>query len=237
MEKKAILVVDDEKNIRLTMSQALQPLDIPVQTAMNGEEALDKLQEDTFGLVFLDLKMPGMDGMDVLARIKADWPRIRVIIITAHGTIESAVEAMKLGAVDFIQKPFSPGEIRELTLAVLEREELDEDNASDYASWIELTKLYISDRKFVAAQEAVRKAIAMDPAQPAAYNLLGALLEISGDWLGAQKFYRAALDIDPTYKAASANLERTTSWHKYGRIELGESERQDETDAEKDHVK
>jgi DNA-binding response OmpR family regulator len=221
MEKKTILVVDDEKNIRLTLSQSLEPLGIPVQTAVNGEEALQKLGEGQFGLVFLDLKMPGMDGMDVLRRIKDDWPTIRVIIITAHGTIESAVEAMKLGAVDFVQKPFSPGEIRDLATLVLEREALDEATAVDYRALIELSKRHITDRDFAAARESVRKAIAADPGQPEAYNLLGALLEIKGDWVEAQKFYRAALEIDPTFKPASANLERTTSWRKFGRVDLG----------------
>jgi DNA-binding response OmpR family regulator len=221
MEKKPILIVDDEKNIRLTMSQSLEPLEIPIQTAVNGEEALRKLREGTFSLMFLDLKMPGMDGMEVLRRIKDDWPKMRVIIITAHGTIESAVEAMKLGAVDFIQKPFSPGEIRELATQVLEREALHEASAVDYPSLIEITKRHISDRSFADARETARKAIAADPAHPEAYNLLGALLEIKGDGLGAQKFYRAALDIDPTFKPASANLDRTTSWNKFGRIDLG----------------
>ena len=221
MEKKPILVVDDEKNIRLTMSQSLEPLEIPVQTAVNGEEALQKLREGPFGLVFLDLKMPGIDGMEVLRHIKDCCSKTRVIIITAHGTIESAVEAMKLGAVDFVQKPFSPGEIRELATQVLEREALDEQNAVDYHSLIELTKRHISDRGFASARETARKAIAADPAQPEAYNLLGALLEIKGDWLKAQKFYRAALDIDPTFTPAHANLDRVTSLDKFGRIDLG----------------
>jgi DNA-binding response OmpR family regulator len=221
MEKKPILVVDDEKNIRLTMSQSLEPLEIPVQTAVNGEDALQKLREHPFGLVFLDLKMPGMDGMDVLRRIRDDWPKIRVIIITAHGTVESAVEAMKLGAADFIQKPFSPAEIRELATLVLEREALDEESAVDYRALIELTKRHITDRNFATARETARKVIAADPGQPEAYNLLGALLEIKGDWLEAQKFYRAALDIDPTFKPAWANLDRTTSWNKLGTIDLG----------------
>jgi DNA-binding response OmpR family regulator len=221
MEKKPILVVDDEKNIRLTMSQALEPLEMPVQTAVNGEEALEKLSKDQFGLVFLDLKMPGMDGMEVLRRIQNGWPKIRVIIITAHGTIETAVEAMKLGAVDFIQKPFSPVEIRELATRVMKREALDEASAVDYRALIELTKRHIADRSFAAARETARKSIAADPGQPEAYNLLGALFEIKGDWLEAQKFYRAALDIDPTFKAAWANLERTASFHKFGKIDLG----------------
>ena len=224
MEKKPILVVDDEKNIRLTMSQSLEPMDMPVQTAASGEEALEKLRKDLFGLVFLDLKMPGMDGMEVLRRIKKDWPKIRVIIITAHGTIESAVEAMKLGAVDFIQKPFSPGDIRELAKSVLKRETLDKERTVDYRALIELTKRHITDRSFADARETARKAIAADPGQPEAYNLLGALLEIDGNMFEAQKFYLAAMDIDPTYKPARANLKRTTSWKKSDDIDLGSDE-------------
>ncbi len=221
MEKNSILVVDDEKNIRLTMSQSLEPLEIPVQTAVNGEEALQKLRKTSYSLVFLDLKLPGIDGMKVLRQIKDSWPGTRVIIITAHGTIESAVEAMKYGAVDFIQKPFSPVEIRELATRVLRREALDEENAVDYFSLIEISKRHISDRVFSAAREAVRKAIAADPAQPEAYNLLGALLEIKDERIEAQRFYRAALDIDPSFKPARANLDRITSWEKKGRIDLG----------------
>lgn len=224
MEKQSILVVDDEKNIRLTMSQSLEPLDMPVQTATNGEEALEKLRNGLFGLMFLDLKMPGMDGMEVLRRIKKDRPKIRVIIITAHGTIESAVEAMKLGAVDFIQKPFSPGDIRELAKSVLDRETLDEERTVDYRALIELAKRHITDRSFSDARKTVRKAIAADPGQPEAYNLLGALLEIGGDMFDAQKFYLAAMDIDPKYKPARANLKRTTSWKKSDNIDLGPDE-------------
>jgi CheY-like chemotaxis protein len=221
MPPTSILVVDDEKNIRLTMSQALEPLNVPVQTAVNGEDALAQLEHGDFGLVFLDLKMPGMDGMEVLRRIRAARPRTRVVIITAHGTIGSAVEAMKLGAVDFIQKPFSPGEIRDLAIRVREREALEAEGAAGYHAWIELTKRHITDRSFAEAQAAARRAVAEDPAQPEAYNLLGALLEIQGQGLEAQRFYRAALDIDPTFKPAQANLERATSWHKFGRIDMG----------------
>ena len=224
MEKQPILVVDDEKNIRLTISQSLEPLDLPIWTAASGEEALQKLQESPFGLVLLDMKMPRMGGMEVLRRIKEDWPNIRVIIITAHGTIESAVEAMKLGAVDFIQKPFSPDDIRELAKSVLKHETLAEEQTVDYHSLIELTKRHISDRRFGAARETVRKAIALDPAQPEAYNLFGALLEINGNMFEAQKFYLAAMDIDPKYKPAEVNLKRTISWKKSDKIILGSDE-------------
>lgn len=221
MDQRVILVVDDEKNIRMTMSLALEVLGMPVHVAVNGEEALQMLREHRVALAFLDLRLPGMDGLDVLRRIRNDWPATRVIIISAHGTIASAVEAMKLGAVDFIQKPFSPAEIRELATTVLRREALDADTAQDHHSLVELAKRHLTDRNPSAARDAARKAIAADPSRPEAYNLLGALYEIAQQHEEAMKFYRAALDIDPTYAPAQANLERTTSWNVFGKIALG----------------
>src|SRR4030042_5052942 len=97
MISKPILIVDDEKNIRLTLSQSLEALGSESDTAANGEEALAKLKEKEFGLILLDIKMPGMDGKEVLRQVRKIRPDIRVIMITAYGTIESAGEAMKLG--------------------------------------------------------------------------------------------------------------------------------------------
>ena len=214
MESKPVLIVDDEKNIRLTLSQALESLDLEVDTAVNGEEAITKLKEKRFGLILLDLKMPGMDGMEVLRQLSHIRPDIRIIIITAHGTIDSAVEAMKLGAVDFIQKPFSPNEIRELVLQVIDRDKIDEEKATNYASHIELSKRSIGDRQFDAAIEHVRKAISLDPTRPEAFNLLGSLMEIQGSNLEALKQYRAAISLDPTYEPARKNLHRATSMER-----------------------
>ena len=232
MEKKSILVVDNEKNIRVTMLRSLEPLGVPVRTAVNGEEALQKLREGRFRLVFLELRMPGIDGMHVLRRIKDDWPETQVVIITAHGTIESAVEAMKLGALDFIQKPFSPGEIRQLATQVLKRETPDEGSAVDYQALVELTKRLIAHNTFAAGREKAREAIAADPARPEAYNLFGALLEIKGDRLQAQKFYRAALAMEHTFKPAWANLERITGLDSFGKIDLG-SDKEEPTSRDK----
>lgn len=225
MATTLILVVDDEKNIRLTISQSLKSLDVAVQTAVNGEEALEKLNESKVDLMLLDLKMPGMDGMAVLRAAKGVSPRLNVIIITAHGTVDSAVEAMKLGAVDFIQKPFTPNEIRELVTRVIDREEMVAEKAVDYSSLLELTKRYINTLDFVAAIDTARKAIAERPDGADAHNLLGALIEIGGDWRHAQKFYRAALDFDPGHQAAKANLRRTTSWSQEGDIDFGMDDR------------
>jgi DNA-binding response OmpR family regulator len=230
MEGKSVLIVDDEKNIRLTLSQALQILQLETDTAANGEEALTKLKEKEFGLILLDLKMPGMDGMEVLHRVREFRPDIRVIILTAYGTVESAVEAMKLGAVDFIQKPFSPEEIRALVSRVMDREKIEGQKTVDYATSIELAKRCIGDRHFDAAIEHVRKAISLDPGRPEAFNLLGALMEIRGDRDEAQKNYRAALSLDPSYEPAIKNLQRSTTgrWRLKGGILLGDVEKEED---------
>ena len=208
----SLLIVDDEHNIRLTLSRALETLKVDIDTAANGEEALAKLKEKEFTLILLDLRMPGMTGMEVLQKLREIRPDIRVIIMTAYGTIESAVEAMKLGAVDFIQKPFVPAEIRELVSRVMDRGKLDEQKASDYTSCLELAKRCIGDRHFDAAIVHLRKAIYLDPERPEAFNLLGALMELQGNRYEAQKNYRTAISLDPTYKPALENLQRSTTW-------------------------
>ncbi len=230
MINKPILIVDDEKNIRLTLSQALETLGAEIDTAANGEEALTKLKEKGFGLILLDIRMPGMDGMEVLRRVREIRPDIRIIMITAYGTVESAVEAMKLGAVDFLQKPFEPEEIRELVLRVMDRENLDEMKSIDYSSSIELAKRCIGNRQFGAAAEHVRKAIFVDTQRPEAFNLLGALMEIQGNRAEAQKNYRAALSLDPSYEPAIQNLHRSTTakWRQAGGILIEEPKKEEE---------
>jgi DNA-binding response OmpR family regulator len=230
MKNRAVLIVDDQKNIRLTLSEALLSLGVEVDAASSGEEGLTKVKEREFSLILLDLKMPGMDGMEVLRRVREIRPDIRIIIITAYGTIESAVEAMKLGASDFIQKPFTPEEIRELVTRVMNREKIDADKAKDYSTSIELAKRCIGDYHFDAAVEHVHRAIFFDPGRPEAFNLLGALEEIRGNRLNAQNHYRAALSLDPSYKPAMANLERATSaiGKRTGGIDLGKSDEEKE---------
>jgi len=121
MKDKPILIVDDEKNIRLTLSTSLEALGVETDSAEDGKDALAKLREKEFGLILLDIRMPDVDGMEVLRQVRKNRPNIGIIILTAYGTIELAVEAMKLGAVDFIQKPFVPEEIRERVARVMSR--------------------------------------------------------------------------------------------------------------------
>jgi len=208
MTTKSVLVVDDEKNIRQTLAQALVPMGLHVETAVNGEEALQKVRDAEFDLMLLDLKMPGVDGMGSCVRLSDVRPEIRIIIITAYGTVKNAVEAIKLGAVDFIEKPFSPREIRELVNSVLARDTLEPSALHGYDAHIQWSKRCIQERRFPSAEEHVRKAIGLDASRAEAFNLLGALQELRGDGLGAAKSYRAAYALDPTYKPARINLER-----------------------------
>jgi DNA-binding response OmpR family regulator len=224
MASKPILIVDDEKNIRLTLLRTLEDLGIEIDIAGNGEEALYKLKERDFGAILLDLHMPGVDGMEVLRQARKARPDIRIIIITAYGTVERAVEAMKLGAVEFLQKPFLPEEIRRMVAHVIDRETLDAQKMADYMSSVELAKKSIMDRHVDAAAEHVRIAISLDPARAEAFNLLGAIMEIRGDRNDAQKNYRTALSLDPSYKPAANNLQRSTQgrWKRKGPIDLDE---------------
>jgi len=113
MERGRILLVDDEPILLVTISDALVKAGYTVKAAKSGQEGLAMFQEGSFDTVLLDMVMPDMSGMDILREIKSLSPQTIVVMITAYGTIEKAVEAMKLGAHDFVSKPFS---LEELTL-------------------------------------------------------------------------------------------------------------------------
>lgn len=219
--KSRILIADDEKNIRFTLAHALERSGYEIATAVNGEDALKQMEATEFDLLLLDLRMPGMDGMDVLKEAAERYPATRVVIVTAHGTVDNAVEAVKLGAVDFIQKPFSPTEIRDLVAQVLDREHIRSEEAHDYATHLALAKRSINQRRFAQAMEYVKEAIAIDPGRPEAFNLLGVLQEIEGSRHDALKNYRIALDIDPSYEPARRNLGRSGDPHVPGTLNLG----------------
>jgi len=120
-----ILVVDDEEGLRSFMAEALEADGHEVATAADGAEALRLCSQRAFDLVITDLKMPGTGGMEVVRQLDADQPEVQVIVITAHGSIDKAVEAMRHGAFDFLEKPIgSPAELRLLAQRALERKRL-----------------------------------------------------------------------------------------------------------------
>ena len=209
MSQAKILVVDDDKNIRRTVTMALESLDYFIQTAFDGKDAMVQLAHHNYDLIITDLKMPGMNGMELLEEAIAKYPQIQIILISAHGTVDNAVEAMKLGAVDFLQKPFTPKELRKIVTSVLEQD--DSDSESEYKKTFKSAMKLARKRQFHKAIAETKKVIGIDPSNPDGFNLLGQLQETLGDFDSARKNYRAAISIDPTYQPAKDNLSRATS--------------------------
>lgn len=115
----SILIVDDDFRICRNLSEILADEGYSVESATSGEEAL-KLIKKKFDIAIVDLMMPGMSGMELLSEIRRNEPNTHVIMITAFGTIENAVEAMKMGAADYITKPFKTNEIQVAAKRILE---------------------------------------------------------------------------------------------------------------------
>jgi len=124
---KKILIVDDEANMRLVLKAMLGKEGYDVATAGNGLEALSVLRGHDIAVVVTDLKMPKLDGMGLLERVVEDYPSIPVILITAHGTVATAVDAMKKGAFDYITKPFEQEELKRVVRKALHTRALNEE--------------------------------------------------------------------------------------------------------------
>lgn len=119
-----ILVVDDQRLTCEQLKMILEKEGHEVHTASDGREALEQLTEGVFSLVITDLKMPGMGGMELLKQLKRQYPEVSSVVMTAKGSIDTAVEAMKLGANDYLTKPFGAEEISLVTAKALERRKL-----------------------------------------------------------------------------------------------------------------
>ncbi len=111
MSKGRIIVIDDEDIVLISCQRALAPEGYDVRIVKSGMDGLKMLESEAFDLVLTDLKMPDIDGIEVLRIVKGKWPSVEVIIITGYQTVETAVKAMKLGAFDYIEKPFTPEQI------------------------------------------------------------------------------------------------------------------------------
>lgn len=128
MREAKILVVDDEEIVLKSCRKILEGGGHQVFTALSGEDAFDLLEKELFDIVITDMKMPGIDGIQVLERVKEKHPDIAVIMITGYSTVQSAVQAMKLGAFDYIPKPFTPDEVLIVVEKALEKKSLIHEN-------------------------------------------------------------------------------------------------------------
>jgi two-component system response regulator AtoC len=128
MSIEKILIVDDELLVRNFLAETLRRKNFEVMTAENGHKAMQLLKDNTFDMVITDMKMPDMTGIEILKKVKEVSPTAIVIIITAFGSIENAVEAMKLGAFNYLIKPFSPDAIEAIIEKSMEHNSLVEEN-------------------------------------------------------------------------------------------------------------
>ena len=110
-EKTKVLVVDDDETVRRSYLRSLSGAFRNVEAAEDGHEALQAMENERFDVVLLDLRMPGSDGISVLRTIKQRWPESEVVVITGYPTIETAKEAVRLGAYDYLAKPVGPADV------------------------------------------------------------------------------------------------------------------------------
>jgi signal transduction histidine kinase len=124
MMNTSVLVVDDDADIAQVLCDRLESMGHTIRSASDGEAALTAIRQELPVLVFLDVQMPKMSGLDALRQIRKEWPELPVIVMTAHGTVARAVEAMKEGATDFITKPFEMDQLKSVIAKALERKAL-----------------------------------------------------------------------------------------------------------------
>ena len=122
-DNKRILIVDDDETVRWSYQRSLQGIACNIATAGNGEEALETMERNPFDVVLLDVRMPGQDGLSVLRTIKQKWPESEVVIITGYPTVDSAKEAVRLGACDYVAKPVGPQDVIDVADAAMTRKQ------------------------------------------------------------------------------------------------------------------
>ncbi len=129
--KKRILVVDDEITVCKSIRQAIEREDYEVETALSAEEALQKEEASPYDLIITDLMMPGISGIDLLQQLKQNRPQITVIMVTGYPTIRTAVESVKLGAFDYLPKPFTPADLRGLVARAFKKAETEKEKEAE----------------------------------------------------------------------------------------------------------
>ncbi|SRR5579883_209136 len=201
MQKRRILVVDDEKNIRLTVQHSLLAANYEVDSASDGAEGLEKFRSGHYDLILMDLRMPQMNGIEMLREIREHDKHTAAIVITAYLTIDTLLEAFSLGVSDYIRKPFSPNDVREMVRRVMSREKLDTHDANGAAAPnLELARKALADQDLPKALEFAEASVKHDTNNPDAHAFLGILEHLSGDTQSAEQEFQEALLLDPQHQ-------------------------------------
>lgn len=180
---KKVLIADDAKNIRNLLATCLEHEGFVVTVAENGEEALEAFKNDVFDLAFLDIKMPKVSGTEVLRQIRELEIEVPVIIITAFATIKNAVDCTQLGAVAYLQKPFTTNRIKQ----VLTEIELH-DHQESVDDLLQLSRDKIRNRNLENALTTILKALSIEPTDYRIYSMLSQVHNDLGNTVEAKKF-------------------------------------------------
>jgi DNA-binding NtrC family response regulator len=178
-----ILIVDDEPNVRLMYRAALAGQGYELFEADSGAAALTECLQRDHAMAILDIRMPGMDGFELLETMQARGFTTPVVFVTAFGDVPNAVRAMKLGAIDFLPKPPTPDQLRDVVRDVLARHvsTLRFSRVKDCDYYVRAAKRSINLRDFSTANKHLIKALDLDPSSIQAIHLAGVMLEMRGE--------------------------------------------------------
>lgn len=209
---ETILIVDDEPNVRLSYRVALETEGDVIKEAHCGARALDELATASFDLAILDMRMPEMDGLDLLTEMRKRGYSTPSVIITAFGDVPHAVRAMKLGAIDFLKKPITPSALRDVVTDVMARHGTNTappvPPRDDFLSHIVTAQRLLNFRDFAQAKKHLVRALELNRKSKEAFNLTGVLFEMQEDYDSAKKYYGHAIKLDKRYEPAQQNMRR-----------------------------
>ena len=214
----SILVVDDERNVRLMYRTALDSM-FQVDEAESAARALDKFHAKRYDIAILDLRMPDMTGLELLEQMNHQGINTPVVFVTAYADVPNAVSAMKCGAIDFLQKPVTPDQLRAIVKDVLVRHSLEErkaPEAHDFDYFLRCAKRAINLRDFAAARRNLISALEIEPDSPQALNLAGVMFEMREEFDQARRYYGRAIKVNKDFEPAQANMRRIYELFHFG---------------------
>lgn len=233
-----ILLIDDEASLRQTLMRILQRSGFEVTTAADGEEALRRLSDNSFDLIFLDIRLPKISGLEVLERIRQLDIKTPVILLTAHGTLQSALDAIRLGATDYLLKPVNPELLLKRTQALV-REQVILRRRQELQAQIELLQAelrtleqgleegeavnagqlpgqdrYLTRGRLVLDLQARRATLAERPVElaPSTFDYLVVLARHAPDVVSYQSLVSEAQN----YQVNSSEARELAKWHIHG---------------------
>jgi len=186
---KKALVVDDTKNIRKLLGIYLELNNFEVLMATNGHEALSLIDTEPVDIIFLDIKMPEMSGTEVLKRIRYKGITAPVVIMTSFATVKNAVDCTKLGAITYLQKPFTTDKIKIILDEMITEKDICTKSMEDK---IEIIKSLINEYNFKKALDALKVILSTDPDIPEIYELMSLVYNKQGEFKKAEIFHNMA---------------------------------------------